>query len=202
MLAADDPSWNKEQRRREVKEKIDAMSKQELEDYLESKRPKKAPPARQSSLPTSHSDPVRNLVGEFDLVYPVHVVADHVSGAGNDWVKLSGFGFPHDLRSGGWLYLKQGDRVLARCRALRVEWRDGLRYHTAGPEGIQEDVGAAAVLALDSTTWEDVDFLADERHMQGYRYVITDDDAAVVTHLVGGAPTVTEPLSASPAPSG
>jgi hypothetical protein len=67
-----------------------------------------------------------------------------------------------------------------------------------GPNDTHDLIGGAAVLALDPTTWESVDFAADDRHMQGYRYASTDDDLGLVTHLVDGEPTDVHSLQTRP----
>ncbi len=88
--------------------------------------------------------------------------------------------------------------MLARARALRVKYREGLCFHTPDETGVRAELGASAVIAVDGDSWEAVDFPADERHLQGYRYASTDDDAGTMTHLVGGQPTESHPLRPGP----
>lgn len=148
---------------------------------------------RLSTLPTSLADPVRELKGRYDLVFPVHFFDDHTAGDGSDWVNVTGQGFPHLLRPAGWVYLKSDGWVGARCRALRIEYRENLHEHTPD-HGVHAPIPYAAVLALDASTWELVDFPAHPNHQQGYRYAFTDDDAQTVTHLINGVADGTFPL--------
>lgn len=193
MPTLDDPEALREARRQAAKDRVAAMTPEEITARIEGSKPGKPSSMRLSSLPTSSADPVRELSGAHDLVFPVHFFDDHTTGDGSDWVNATGQGFPHSLRAAGWVYLKADGRVGARCRALRIEYRENLHEHTPD-HGIHAPIAQAAVIALDASTWESVDFPAHPNHQQGYRYASTNDETYQVTHLINGDPDGTFPL--------
>jgi hypothetical protein len=142
-----------------------------------------AKPSSAAKLPAAPGDPIPPLAGEFDLVYPVHVAENHTTGDGNDWLFLTGF--PRQLRSGGWVYLKVGDEVVARATVRSIGYREDVEEHTPDDQGIHDKVDFTATLEVDPDSWERVSFPADDRHLQGIRYLRTNDDDTI-DHLVGG----------------
>lgn len=192
----DDPEAARRRRQAEAKRRVAELKADgKLEERVIELSPERVAHVQRSSLPTSFADPVRGLHGAYDLVYPVHHFQDHVEGPGNDWLLASGQGFPQHLQPNGWVYLKSNGRLGARARALRVEYRENLVEHTPDDDATHAAIRTAAVIALDSTTWERLDAPAHPAHQQGYRYVTTDHDADTVTHLINGQPDPTVPTA-------
>jgi hypothetical protein len=152
---------------------------------LEGPPPKRrvtAAPRRPTVAPTSADDVIRLLAGTKDLSVPVHDVAPY---QGTDWLRANGY--PHDLRQGGWLYLRVDGALSARVRVRSMGWRDERPWRT-GEAG--EDAGPGLVFELAPDSWAtvDIDLGADaERMRQGYRYHLTAADGSVV-HLTSGGP--------------
>src|SRR5206468_813156 len=78
-------------------------------------------PRKVTTTPHSADDPIAPLSGSKDISVPVHAMEPYF-GARTDW--LIAHGYPHDLRSGGWIYLRYDDCFAARVRAVRMHWRD------------------------------------------------------------------------------
>jgi hypothetical protein len=149
--------------------------------------PKPARPRRPTSSPKSADDIILPLSGDKDVSVPVHRLDPYLD-ARTDW--LIGQGYPHDLRPGGWLYLRNDDHLRARVRARRMAWREERPWRT-GESLDDPGAGPGLVFDVDPATWEAVAFplgeLAD-RQRQGYRYLITAADGASVRHLTAGDP--------------
>lgn len=116
---------------------------------------------------------------------PVYEPEPYLGGE-TDWMPAMN-GYPHDLRSGGWLYLRFDGRLAARMRVPTMAWHDVRPYRT-GDNPENEGWGPGLVFAVDPATWApfDQDLGADgERMRQGYRCHRTDR-AGVVHHLIAG----------------
>lgn len=142
-----------------------------------------AKPSSKPKLPAAPGDPIPELTGEFDLVYPVHSVIDHTEHDGNDWLFLSGI--PRQLRAGGWVYLKVGTEVVARATVRSIGYRENVEEHTPDDQGVHHKVEFTATLEVDPDSWEQLSFPADDHHLQGLRYLRTNDDDTI-DHLIGG----------------
>lgn len=99
---------------------------------------------------------------------PVHALNPYF-GARTDWLPCVG-GYPHDLRPGGWIYLRCDDAYGARARVTRLEWREERPYRTGtGDDGF----GPGLVFVIEPQTWDEfgqpLGDDADYVH-QGYRY--------------------------------
>ncbi|MCC5952050.1 MAG: hypothetical protein JJU45_08130 [Acidimicrobiia bacterium] len=110
-------------------------------------------------------------------------------GAWTDWLLAQGY--PHDLRAGGWVYLRLDDRLVGRVRARGMVWRDHRPWRTGDGSEQGDEAGPGLAFDVDPTTWEEVEFelgeLAD-RQRQGYRYLITSSDGRTVQHLMTSDP--------------
>lgn len=112
---------------------------------------------------------------------------DPYLGARTDW--LVAHGYPHDLRSRGWIYLRYDDQLAARVRARGMRWQDE-RPVRHGEDPLGEGFGPGLVFDVDPDTWEPFDQALGEDAewmRQGYRYHVTDR-AGVVHHLIAGSP--------------
>jgi hypothetical protein len=110
------------------------------------------------------------LHGTKDLSMPVHALGPYL-GARTDWMPCVG-GYPHDLRPGGWLYLRCDGRYGARARVVGLEWRDQRPYRTGAVEP-GHGFGPGLAFVIDRDTWETFDqpFGDDADYLhQGYRY--------------------------------
>lgn len=126
------------------------------------------------------------LAGDKDVSMAVHEIAPYV-GADNDWM-LALSGFPHHLRSGGYLYLRTEGSLRARARVQRMEWREGhLRpWRTGDGAETGANAGDGWVFRIDPTTWQLVEFPLDDlapSQRSGYRYLITSEDGSTVRYL-------------------
>jgi hypothetical protein len=164
-----------EERHRELKAADDARRRRTRQAAVKS--------SSKAKLPAAPGDPIPELTGEFDLVYPVHSVIDHTERDGNDWLFLTTF--PRRLRSGGWVYLKVGNEVVARARVRSIGYRENVEEHTPDDHGVHHNVEFTATLEVDPDSWEQVSFPADDHHLQGIRYLRTNDDDTI-DHLIGG----------------
>ena len=179
----------REERRKSIRANGPTITEERRRELLESetKRRKSTRTATTSSLkdrlPAAVGDPIPPLSGEFDLVYPVHVAEHHTTGDGNDWLFLTTF--PRRLRSDGWVYLKVGNEVVARARVRSIGYRENVEEHTPDDHGVHHNVEFTATLEVDPESWERVRFPADDHHLQGIRYLRTNDDGTV-DHLIGG----------------
>jgi len=105
---------------------------------------------------------------------PVHEVGPYL-GERTDWMPAIG-GYPHDLRTDGWLYLRCDGTLVARVRVPSMGWREE-RPSRTGTDGENPGWGAGLVFVVDPNSWEPFDqLLGDdaERMRQGYRYHRTD----------------------------
>ena len=104
--------------------------------------------SRLPRLPETVSDPIPDLYGDFDLVFPVLELDAHTTGEDASWVFLR-MGFPRELRPKGWVYLKFEGRIRARCRVEHMGFRESALEHTpdaygkriARPEATLELIG-------------------------------------------------------------
>ncbi|MCU1502573.1 MAG: hypothetical protein JWM12_1927, partial [Ilumatobacteraceae bacterium] len=71
-----------------------------------------------------------------------------------------------------------------------VGFRTQVNEHTADEHGVHAVLESTATLELDAPTWETLVVPAAVSHQQGIRYVDTDDENGVVTHLVDGVELV------------
>lgn len=126
------------------------------------------------------------LTGDKDVSMAVHEIAPYVR-PDNDWMLALG-GFPHHLRTGGYLYLRTEGSLRARARVQRMEWREGrLRpWRTGDGAETGANAGDGWVFRVDPATWQKVEFPLDDlaaSQRSGYRYLITSDDGSTVRHL-------------------
>jgi hypothetical protein len=188
MIAEYDPSLLREQRRADAKRSAANVSPERLLDLQSkygSKRGSTRGPVAFAKLPATADDPLPELRGSHDLVYPIHDLADHRDGPDNDWLFLTVF--PRGLRARGWIYVKAQGAIRARVRVVGVGFRTNVHEHTPDEAGAHAPVASTATLELDSTTWELLDVPAAVTHQQGFRYLDTDEANGVITHLVDGA---------------
>jgi hypothetical protein len=138
-----------------------------------------AKPTRPTFTPRSPADEIRELAGDKDVSVPVPFLE---STLGVRTTRLRAYGYPHDLRRGGWVYLRMGRALVARVRVVRMAWRD-------------DELDPGMIFEVGPDTWEEVHFplgdLADSQH-QGYRYLITSSDGLYVVHLTSGDPVPEE----------
>jgi hypothetical protein len=130
---------------------------------------------------------IRPLSGTKDLSIPMHAVEPYL-GSMTDWLTAT-HGYPHDLRPGGWVYLRVKERLAARVRVLGIAWRDE-RPERIGADPTSKGWGAGLVFSVDPATWERFDQALGEdaeRMRQGYRYHLTDRSRRV-HHLAAGDP--------------
>lgn len=145
-------------------------------DCLHKPRPPKRQPAptpRPTTAPQSAQDPIRPLSGNKDVSIPVFDIEPYVE-PGTSW--LIAQGYPHDLRSGGWVYLRCNDRHAARVRARGIAWREERPWRT-GDTDDPEGAGPGLVFNVDPSSWErvDISFHRDPGDMRsGFRYLITN----------------------------
>jgi hypothetical protein len=131
------------------------------------------------------------LRGDRDVSIPVHDTANYVR-ADNDWL-LAQSGFPHRLRPGGFVYLRQARGLRARARVTRMEWQEGVDRPWRTGDNL-DDVDHPSdgwVFIVDPDTWESVDFPLDalaDNQKQGYRYLLTSDDGLDIRHLTADEP--------------
>jgi hypothetical protein len=188
MITEYDPSLLREQRRADAKRSAASASPERLLDLQSkygSKRRSTKSPVAFAKLPVTATDPLPELRGSHDLVYPIHSLADHMDGPGNDWLFLTVF--PRGLRPKGWIYVKVQNTIQARVRVVGVGFRTLVQQHTPDDQGVHANVASTATLELDRDTWENLVFPAAVTHQQGIRYADTDEANGVVTHLVDGA---------------
>lgn len=143
-----------------------------------------ARPKRPTTTPHSADDPIAPLTGTKDVSVSVHDVTRYL-GERTSWL-IAGNGFPSDLRSGGWIYLRCDERLGARVRAVAMIWREQRDARTGEDPPGNNYFGSGLAFAVDPNTWEpfDQDLGEDaERMRQGYRYHLTDK-AGVVHHLM------------------
>jgi hypothetical protein len=143
-------------------------------------RPRRVPPPpKPTTTPHSVDDPIAPLSGSKDISIPMHAVEPYL---GSDWLITQGY--PHDLRPGGWVYLRVDERLAARVRAVGMRWRDDRPWRTGDEPGT---FGPGLVFAVDPTSWERFDQqLGDdaERMRQGYRYHLTERGGMVHHFMV------------------
>lgn len=126
---------------------------------------------RTTKTPTSANDSIAPLSGALDVSIPVDDPAEIV-GAEQVPARI----FPHHLRRGGWVYLRNEDALAGRVKAKKMVWDD--------------DVNEMALL-VDPSTWDESvtiplgDLAIQQRN--GYRYLASHDDGTV-THYKGGKP--------------
>ncbi len=142
-------------------------------------RPPSTP--RATKNPSSVNDKISPLAGDLDMSMPV-LNAEKVVGLPELPTRV----FPHYLRRGGWIYLRSGEKLEARVKAVKVIWLED-RSDLADPD---RQLGSGIAIKVDPQTWDSVDIplgdLAD-RQQDGFRYLMTNPDDSV-THYVGGRP--------------
>lgn len=158
-------------------------------------RPQKAPATpRPTHSPRSGEDQIAALSGTKDISVPVFEVGPYLDERTN-W--LIAQGYPHDLRRGGWLYLRCADGLRGRVRVRGMRWSDHRPWRTGQEamefvdgEGTDEGAGPGLVFDLVPDTWERVSIelgeLADRQRM-GFRYLLTTTSGEVV-HLMAQDP--------------
>lgn len=158
-------------------------------DCLYAPQPYTTTPKASSSGRPSTRRPDR-LSGTKDVSVPVYDI-DTYANPDNDWIIAPGF--PHDLRPGGFVYLRQTDALRARARVVRMEWRDGKGRPWRTGDGAAQDEHAddGWVFIVSPATWERVEFPLGElapNQRSGFRYLLTNADGTRVHHLPAGAP--------------
>jgi hypothetical protein len=151
-------------------------------------KPRRVDRARKpTTSPHSADDPIAPLSGSKDVSMPVHEREPYLDQR-TDWMPAIS-GYPHDFRSGGWLYLRCDGRLIARARVGAMRWRDERPWRT-GDNPDNEGFGPGLAFEVDPTSWEPFDQALGEdaeRMRQGYRYHRTDRNG-VVHHLTAGDP--------------
>lgn len=149
--------------------------------------PQPAAAPRATKNPTSETDKISPLGGEYDMSLPVDTVEAYI---GSEWIAARTF--PHYLRRSGWIYLRTAERLEARVKASKLCWLNERKVPTS--DGYVDEGPGLAIL-VDARTWDDstsVDLGAHaEQQQHGYRYLKTNEDNSV-THYRGGRP-VAEP---------
>ena len=134
---------------------------------------------RPTTAPRTADDPIAPLSGTKDISISMYETEPYV---GTDW--LVTWGYPHDLRPNGWVYLRVGPKLTARARVVEMRWRDDRPFRIPGES---ETFGPGLVFGVEPDSWEPFDQdLGDdaERMRQGYRYHRTRH--GVVHHLTAG----------------
>lgn len=150
-------------------------------------QPRKAPaPARATHSPRSADDVILPLSGTKDISVPVFKIGPYLDEQTN-WLLAQGY--PHDLRSGGWLYLRCDGGLRGRVRVLGMGWREDRPWRT-GDDPDERGAGPGLVFTLAADTWEKVDIeLGDSADSQrsGFRYLATTTSGEVA-HLMANDP--------------
>lgn len=150
-------------------------------------RPAPPRPKRPTTSPRNADDPIAPLGGTKDVSIPMYALEAYL-GERTDWLAALN-GYPHDLRPGGWVYLRFEERLAARVRVQAMTWRDERPVRT-GDDATDDGFGAGLVFEVDPATWEPFDQpLGDdaERMRQGYRYHLTRASGRV-EHFMAGDP--------------
>lgn len=159
-------------------------------DCLEASQPYRPKPTGGTTTGARSTRPDR-LSGTKDVSVPVYDIDLYMHPGDNDW--LIAQGFPHDLRPGGFVYLRQGDALRARTRGVRMEWRAGedRRWRTGDGAEAGEYAVDGWVFVVAPGTWERVEFplgnLA-ESQRSGLGYLIASADGNEVRHLIARDP--------------
>jgi hypothetical protein len=160
-------------------------------DCLEAPQPYTPKPRSEPTLRSRSGARPDRLSGTKDVSVPVYEIDPYLDPPDNHW--LIAQGFPHDLRPGGFVYLRQSDALRARARVLRMAWWEGVdrRWRTGEGAEAGEHAGDGWVFVLDPDTWERVEFplgeLA-ENQRSGMRYLITSADGTEIRHLIAREP--------------
>ncbi|MDA3040780.1 MAG: hypothetical protein O3C27_14865 [Actinomycetota bacterium] len=131
-------------------------------------------------MPKSGDDEVPPLLGDKDLAYaiPPQNLRYHVQGSDQDWLPISSM--PHELRAGGFVYLQDDAKWIARCRVRGIGFRE--RRWTHEHPSSTADAGPGATLELFGDEWELVSIHlgpAGEAEVRGYRYLVTLPNGSV-----------------------
>lgn len=145
-------------------------------------------PARRSrvgkhKMPKTVEEDLPPLSGNKDMTVAVKHFDAHTQGENNDWLYVRGF--PHDLRAGGWVYLRKDGVLGRRVRATGIGWREQRLEHR--PKA-KKDRGPGPTLELDASSWEEIDFPLEEDDSAGtgVRYLATGADGTI-RHLPPGS---------------
>lgn len=134
---------------------------------------------RPTARPKTAADSIQALSGTKDISVPVFKTEPYLDEQ-TDWLLAQGY--PHDLRAGGWLYLRCDDGLRARVRVRAMRWREERPWRT-GDDPHSEGAGPGLVFGLIPDTWEPVnielgDLAQDQR--SGFRYLMTTAAGGVV----------------------
>ena len=154
---------------------------------------KAPPPPRPTHSPKSGADAISPLSGTKDISVPVYDILAYLE-PHTDWLLAQGY--PHDLRPGGWLYLRCDDGLRARVRVRGMRWQDHRPWRTgqealdlSDGQAVNDGAGPGLVFDLVSETWEptavELGPLA-ERQRSGFRYLLTNRSGGV--HLMADDP--------------
>lgn len=158
-------------------------------------RPRKAPPTpRPTRTPRSSEEQIAALSGNKDISVPVFKLGPYLDER-TDWLLAQGY--PHELRPGGWLYLRCDEGLRARVRVRGMRWSERRPWRTGqeavelgGDEPDNDGAGPGLVFDLAPDTWEPISIelgpLA-ERQRSGFRYLLTTTSGEVV-HLMADDP--------------
>lgn len=126
---------------------------------------------RTTKTPASANDSIAPFSGALDVSIPFADPADVV---GSETVPARIF--PHHLRRGGWVYLRNEEALAGRVKAKKMIW---------------DDAANEMAIQVDPETWDGEisiplgDLAIQQRN--GYRYLASNDDGSV-THFKGGKP--------------
>ena len=126
---------------------------------------------RTTKTPASAKDTISPFSGALDMSIPFDDPSDLV-GAEVVPARI----FPHHLRRGGWVYLRNKTELAGRVRAKKMVW---------------DESSEAMAIQVDVATWDDsISIPLGDLAVQqgnGYRYLEANDDGTV-THFKGGKP--------------
>lgn len=126
---------------------------------------------RTTKTPASGKDSIAPFSGALDVSIPF---SDPGQIVGGDTIPARIF--PHHLRRGGWVYLRNEAALAGRVKAKKMIW---------------DDEASEMAIQVDPTTWDDSfsiplgDLAIQQRN--GYRYLQSHEDGTI-THYKGGKP--------------
>ena len=131
-------------------------------------------------MPKSDTDSPPELFGDKDLAYEIPTANLHyyVQGSESTWLPISSM--PVELRAGGWVYLKSGERLVAKAKVKAIGFRKQRWTHESADTAT--DIGPGATLELDGDDWQliKIELGPDgDAEVPTYRYLVTNPDGTV-----------------------